>query len=275
MKKRFLHIALILIVCFFFQIFLMELTVKLYPRFNEQLEARSFNDQYDPSLARLDNVKKFTAFCDSLYGSNEISDSAKYANIVNTATRFRFQHGYTWYHFGHNYIAKILAPLVDKTLSAIVVPDDMLKYPLAACSQQSIISLKVLMDKGFKVRKVGFFEPTIGGHFCYEVFYNGGWHFYDPDREPDEKVLLDNHRPGIQYLVANPTILRAAYPRDDSSFVMSLYKSYKISNIKKLPGWKARLFQQTTKFLSYTSWIFLGLLYFYIEKKFFMPKKKK
>lgn len=251
----------------------MELTVKLYPRFNEQLEARSLTDQFDSSLSRLNSIETFTAYCDSIYGSSKITDSGRYANIVNTVTRFRFQHGYTWYHFGHNYIAKILAPFIKRDLSAIVIPDDILKYPLAACSQQSIISLKVLMDKGFQVRKVGFFAPNIGGHFCFEVKYNNGWHFYDPDREPDEKILLANQRPGIQELVANPSLLRSAYPRDDSSFIMSLYKTYKIKNITKLPGSNARLFQQATKFLSYTGWIFLGLLYFYIEKRYFTKKK--
>ena len=254
----------------------MEVTVSKFPRFNEKLETRVSSDKFDPALASLNSVDMFINFCDSVYGSKTIAanDSGKYANLVSRVIRYRFQHGYTWYHFGHNYIAKLVAPMLNKNLSAIVVPDDILKYPLAACSQQSIVGMKVLMDKGYDVRKVGFYDSTLGGHFCYEVQYGNSWHFYDPNREPDENLLNGNNRPSIEYLNEHPEILVAAYPRDDKNYVLSLYKTYKIQDEGKLPGGNARLFQQLTKFLSYTLWIFLGLLYFYIDKRFFSKKKK-
>lgn len=254
----------------------MEITVRQFPRFNSQLETRISNDKFDQSLSRINSVKSFTNFCDSIYGAKQIAvkDSGVYANLVNRVILYRFQHGYTWYHFGHNYLAKLIAPMLNKNLSSIVVPDDILKYPLAACSQQSIVGMKVLMDKGFDVRRVGFYDPKFGGHFCYEVNYANSWHFYDPNREPDEEVLDKYNRPGIQYLSEHPDVLVAAYPRDDSSFVVSLYQTYKTGGEGTLPGRNARLFQQLTKFLSYTVWIFLGLLYFYIDKRFFVKKEK-
>lgn len=253
----------------------MEITVNYFPRFNEQPETRVSTDQFDPSLARISSINNFIGFCDSVYGNSKIgtTDSGAYATLVSRVTRYRFQHGYTWYHFGHNYVAKILAPLLHKNLSAIVVPDDILKYPLAACSQQSIVAMKVLLDKGYEVRRVGFNDTIIGGHFCYEVKYGSGWHFYDPNREPDEKVLNGLDRPDIKFLNEHPDVLLAAYPKDDKAYVLSLYKTYKVGGEGKLPGGNARLFQQLTKFLSYTLWIFLGLLYFYIEHRFFTKKR--
>ena len=128
------------------------------------------------------------------------TDSGRYANMVARVIKYRFVHGYTWYHLGQNYMATILAPLVHRDLSAIVVPDDILKYPKAACSQQSLIGMHVLKDKGFIIRKVGFYDSIYGGHFCYEAKYNGSWHFFDPNREPDENILLNNGRPSIEYL---------------------------------------------------------------------------
>ena len=254
----------------------MEVTVSKFPRFNEQLETRSSKDTFDPSLEKINSTAVFINFCDSVYGAKNIApkDSGVYANLVSRVIRYRFKHGYTWYHFGHNYIAKLLAPLVHRDLSAIVIADDILKYPLAACSQQSIVGMKILMDKGYDIRKVGFYDSTIGGHFCYEVKYGNDWHFYDPNREPEEVVLNKYNRPSIKYLNEHPDILIAAYPRDNKKFVLDLYSTYKTEGEGKLPGGNARLFQQLTKFLSYTLWIFLGLLYFVFDKRFLSKKRK-
>ncbi len=251
----------------------MEVTVYISPRFNKKLETKNFDDPYDKydlSLARLNSIESLAMFCDSVYGSASIlpGDSGRYANLVSHTVRNRFQHGYTWYRFGHNYVAALLAPVLHKDLSAIVVPDDILKYPLAACSQQSIIGMKLLMDRGYSVRTVGFYDSLIGGHFCYEVKYDADWHFYDPNREPVEAVLNKYNRPGIKFLNEHPDILVAAYPQNTKEFILSLYSTYKIGKQEKLPGGNARLFQQLTKVLSYTLWIFFAILFLIINKRF-------
>ena len=135
-----------------------------------------------------------------------------------------------------------MAPLYIEILSAIVVPDDILKYPLAACSQQSIVGMKVLMDKGFNIRRVGFDDPVIGGHFCYEVNYGNDWHFFDPNREPDEVVLNKYNRPSIKFLNEHPDILIAAYPNDDKKFVLDLYSTYKTGGRRKITRWECKTF---------------------------------
>jgi hypothetical protein len=253
----------------------MEITVFFYPHFDQQTEENNPADKHDPSLLRLNSVDKLIGYCDSLYGLTTIAqnDSGTYANIVGRVIRYRFYHGYSWYHFGSNYVATLLAPLLNKNLSAIVVPDDILKYPHAACSQQSIVGMKVLMEKGYDVRPVGFYDSTVGGHFCYEIRYDNDWHFYDPNREPEEKVLNSLNRPGIRYLNQHPEVLLAAYPKDSQQLVLSLYRTYKIGKEGKLPGSNARVFQMVTKFLSYTLWFFLALLYFYLNIKFFSKKE--
>ena len=273
-KSKKVRTAFVLIISFFFQIFLFEITVLFFPRFNIQPKAVVSEEKYDPSLSRLNSVETFVTFCDSLYGSDKIAanDSDRYANIVSTVLRYRFFHGYTWYHLGHNYIAKIMAPMVHRNLSAIVVPDDILKYPKAACSQQSIVGMKVLMDKGFSVRPIGFNDSLIGGHFCYEVKYKNDWHFYDPNREPDDEFLNELNRPSIAELNTKQELLIKAYPHDSKDYVIRLYSKYSIGKGGKLPGGNARLFQKMTQILSYTLWIFIALLYLYLDKKFFSKK---
>jgi len=97
----------------------MEVTVNLYPRFDNQYESRATKEKYEPAMGRLNSIEKFNTFCDSVYGSSKIAqqDSGMFANLVSRVIQYRFIHGYTWYHFGHNYIAKLLAPLLHKNIS--------------------------------------------------------------------------------------------------------------------------------------------------------------
>jgi len=274
-KKSIFRTAFILIISFFFQIFLLEATVLFFPRFDKQPPYYLGKEKFDPSLSRINSVNSFISFCDSLNGGAIIlpTDSGRYANMVARVIKYRFVHGYTWYHLGQNYMATILAPLVHRDLSAIVVPDDILKYPKAACSQQSLIGMHVLKDKGFIIRKVGFYDSIYGGHFCYEAKYNGSWHFFDPNREPDENILLNNGRPSIEYLNHHKDILIKAYPHDSAGFVTALYSTYSYGKEGKIPGGNAILFQTATKFLSYSLWIFFALLYLFLKKKFFTTKE--
>lgn len=276
-RKKTVRWLSVLLISFFFQVFLLEVTVHYFPRYNKQPGYYLGTESFDPSLSRLNSINTLIDFCDSLNGGQKIkpTDSAQYANMVARVIRYRFVHGYTWYHLGHNYVATLLAPMVHSDLSAIVVPDDILKYPKAACSQQSIIGMKVLKDKGYLVRKIGFYDSIYEGHFCYEVKYGEKWHFYDPNREPDENVLNQHDRPSIKDLNENTALLLSAYKRDSAKFVLALYSTYKYGKSGVIPGRNAMLFQTVTSILSFTLWIFLALLYFYFERKFSLGNKKK
>ncbi|MBL0337301.1 MAG: hypothetical protein IPP73_18825 [Chitinophagaceae bacterium] len=119
----------------------------------------------------------------------------------------------------------LLSQVSMEGLSAIVIPDDILEYPYAACSQQSIILMELLKQKGFTTRKVGFQGKTTG-HFCFEVFYGNGWHFYDPDMEPDSKVLDANNRPDIQFLARHKDVLLQAYAQYPVEKVLDIFPNY-------------------------------------------------
>src|SRR5206468_12316967 len=102
---------------------------------------------------------------------------------------------------------------------------DILKYPYAACSQQSIVFMEILKRKGFNTREVGFQGKT-SGHFCFEVDYNGGWHFYDPDMEPDTIILNAYNRPGIAFLARHKDILLKAYHQYPPELIMDIFPNY-------------------------------------------------
>src|SRR6187399_3247494 len=128
-KSKIVRIIAVLIISLFFQIFLFEITVLLFPKFNEQPPIVVSEENFDPGLARLNSVSTFIDFCDSLYGSEKIAsaDSGVYTNIVSYVLRYRFFHGYTWYHLGHNYIANIFARGTHKTFCARVFSGDFKK----------------------------------------------------------------------------------------------------------------------------------------------------
>lgn len=218
---------------------------------------------FDPSLLRLNSMSRLQAFCDSVYGKKEIGvdDSAYYANMVGKILRLRFYHGYSYYYLGQNFLGWALAPVIHRDLSAIVIPDDVLKHPNAACSQQSIIGMELLKRKGFAVRKVSFYDPIErSGHFCFEVFYNGKWHYYDPDKEPELEILERLGRPSIEELTADLSLLDSVYHREDETVRRGYLLKYDYGQVNVFPAKKARLYQFGTKILSYTLFFWLLLL---------------
>ncbi len=256
----------------------------------------ALNEEYDPALARLNTLEKFKDYCDSIYNSlkpnvDKSASNGLYPGIVVQTIKQKFYHGYSHYEITDNYLAKILEPLfINKPVSAIVDPEDLVKYPMAACSQQSILFNRILTDNGYNVRKVGFNKPGFGGHFAQEVFYEGGWHFYDPNKEMDFAYLKTLNRPSVEFLANNPEILKKAYNKDAAT-MLQLFPTYSFGKPNKIEGLNALIFQKTTKILSFSIWILFFFLFVVVSKKekktslysigskdfspiFFLPNKK-
>ncbi|MGQ0739703.1 MAG: hypothetical protein ACT4OJ_11630 [Bacteroidota bacterium] len=235
------------------------------PEYNHQ-------EEYDASLLRLDNISKLTSYCDSVYSENVYAGSnvrfeSGFPLVASAIVRKRFYHGYSLYGFGNNPLAMFASKLSMNGLSAIVVPDDILKYPYAACSQQSIVLMKVLQQKGFKTREIAL-NGKLGGHFCFEVYYNGAWHFVDPNMEPDMNVLYAYNQPGIAFLAGRPDILLMAYKQYPKEKVLDLFSHYSYGKVNAPAAPRAYLFQKVTQFLSYTLWSFFLLAFIRVRKKY-------
>jgi hypothetical protein len=234
-------------------------------------------EYFDPSLMRLNSISKFANYCDSVYGNSRINplDSEYYATIVAQTLRRRFYHGFSYYKLGQNFMANILAPFINKNLSAIVIPDDILKHPNAACSQQSIVGMEVFKRKGFNVRKVEFYNKNYGGHFCFEVYYENKRHFFDPDLEPSLRTMLSLHYPSIEELSRDRALIRKLYVRHETYYMTDAVTTFSYGKVNKFPARNARIYQYITKYLSYTLWFWLILAYFFVRKKLNYSKKKK
>ena len=236
-----------------------------------------FKEDFDPTLSRLNSINKVLNYCDSLYAERsslgQIKFESTYPQIISDVIRFRFYHGYSYYRADNNFLSMFISKLTMSGLNAIVIPDDILKYPYAACSQQSIVFMEILRQKGFTTREVGFQGKT-NGHFCFEVYYEGGWHFYDPDMEPDNDVLSAYNRPCIAVLAKHQDILLKAYHQYSPDLVMDIFPNYFYGPVNSFSAPRAIIFQKITKTLSYTIWIFFLLLFIMTRKKYLRLSNK-
>lgn len=242
-------------------------------RFNHSTLGFNHIEDYDPSLSRLNSLSKLTAYCDSLYNSSAHSSNPEefqkeYPNLAAKIVRQRFYHGYSYYGFEDNYIALLFSKVSQPGYSAIVIPDDILRHPNASCSQQSIVMMQLLEKKGFKTRKISFLGKKYGGHFCFETFYNGDWHFFDTNMEPDLAVLNAYNRPGISFLAAHPDILTKAYSRYPSEEILDIFPTYAYGPVNKFPAPNAAMFQKVSGILSYTIWLFFLAAYLFVRRRY-------
>jgi hypothetical protein len=261
---------------------LLQLTGDSNPlsKFDYKRPANSRVEDYDPSLIRLNSLDKLERYCDSLslnvaYTAKTGEFEKRYSDIVSSVVRRRFYHGYSYYGFSNNYLSVLFSKLTNPGYKAIVIPDDILDYPFAACSQQSIVMMEVLKAKGFKTRKISFNGKKSGGHFCFEIFYNQSWHFYDPNMEPDVAVLNKYDRPDIAYLSNHPDILTAAYKQYPQEEVLDIFPNYTYGKVNIFPAPRAIVFQKVTKFLSYTIWLFFLISFLLIRRKYKQITSKK
>jgi hypothetical protein len=220
-------------------------------------------DMFDSSLLWINSVEKLQTYADQIFASHNYlsTDTAAYAEIVSGIVKKRFYYGYSHYGIGHNYMASAIAPFTGMELDAIVLPDDILKYPNAACSQQSIVAIEILKKEGFKYRKVGFFTKEYGGHFAFEIFYSNGWHFYDPTLEAIDAPVSD--RPSIAELNKRQGLLLSTYDYLGTDKAVKTFRAFFYDKENAALAPMASLFQRTTLILSYSIWlIFLaGLIW--------------
>lgn len=240
--------------------------------YNHSMPTYNGQEDFNPALLRINSISKLERYCDSVYAVKyatqpDVNFEESYPGIVTAAVRDRFYHGYSNYSFKNNLPAVLFEPLTGKNMSAIVLPDDILKYPYGACSQQSIVVMELLRKKGLLTRVVGF-NGKMGGHFSFETYYNGTWHFFDPNMEPDQAVLNKYNQPGIAFLASNPSILLAAYKNIPTEKTLDLFLNYSYGKPNATVAPWATPYQKVTKFLSYTLWIFFLMAFIWTRRKY-------
>jgi hypothetical protein len=179
--------------------------------------------------------------------------------IVANLVRRRFFHGYSNYSLRDNWIAALLGRYVWYDLSAIVDPDDLMKYPMASCSQCSLVMMAALNKLGIPSRKVG-----LQGHFALEARIGGKWYYADANEEPDfrtiggRKSLKEILSSGEEFALYSNTAL-------DSNRIKNMFAQPYFGEEDIFEAPNALVFHKVTGFLSYWLWLFpASFLYLHI-----------
>jgi len=188
--------------------------------------------------------------------------------LTERVIRKRFYHGASEYGAGRNYIAAAIGPFIHHDLDIIVLPEDIMKYPYAICSQQSQVMMTLLKKKGYDYRNVGFH-----GHYSFEIKYNNKWHFFDPNMEPDAELLNKRDRPGIAELVADKELLFACYHYWNKDHIAKMFPTYYYKKPNAAIAPNATIFQRITYILSYSLWLFFVFAYLLITM--LLPSKRR
>jgi hypothetical protein len=235
------------------------------------IKAQNINERYDPGLGRLTDLDRFDNYIDSLKQERNIpGNSFKEVFLINSVIERRFYHGYSKYSIHDNFLAYIAGKYIWSALSAIVIPNDILKHPNAACSQQAIIMMEVLKYRGYQVRKLG-----LTNHFILEVFCDNDWKVFDPNKEPTLQGFSHN---AIPVYLQNGA-LNKAYSSLSENEVETMFKVAKIGKVNEFPAKNARLFHIVTKFISQYFVVFLVafllVIWFVLNKTVKVSPQKK
>lgn len=246
-----------LLLCAFILLFLNFLPIHL-----ELLAASGHPwESFDPVLAnRLQPIDQMEALIDSEANARGVDmRSVAYGNIAVRAVRQRFYHGYSRYSLKENWIAAVAGKLFWSQLSAIVLPEDIMKYPMAACSQQSIVLMELFRRKGIDYRKVGFEH-----HFALEGEFGNAWYLFDPDMEPDFSTFPHN---SYSTLKKQGTLLQVYQNRLDPAEIANGFTHQYYGRINEAAAPNAALFHQVTKALSKVLWVFPFLIWMLLYLK--------
>lgn len=166
---------------------LLLVTVSIYSVSIPQKEDYKTNFGYKWEQYNSDYFLKFQTVDDILKSADlqfhdRDKNTLEYFQFIDDIIRKRFYHGYSYYNWDENPIAYLAGKIFWADLSAIVIPDDILKHPMAACSQQSIVMMEALKQRNIPYRMVGFKH-----HYALEAFIENEWRFFDANMEAKYK----------------------------------------------------------------------------------------
>jgi hypothetical protein len=221
-------------------------------------------EAFSPTMAiELNSTDKIQHYIDAIATEKKVDKNAlAYINIIAATLRERFYHGYSYYNCKQNWMAFIAGKIIWQDVAAIVIPNDILQYPMAACSQQELVFIQLLKNNHIDYRKVIFKH-----HFALEALVNGKWYFFDTNLEPK---FVNNNRESLQNIIIKNQLDTIYSGRILSSSIDSMLGSPTYGKVNEFPAKNALLFQQVTKFLSNWLWIIPFLLW--CRMQFFSKK---
>lgn len=179
----------------------------------------------------------------------DTADKLEQFEVLVRLMRQRFVHAYSVYGMQENWIAVLAGRFIWRDLSAKVIPDDILKGEVAACSQVSLVLMEACRRLNIPSRKVG-----LKGHYAMEAFINNQWYFCDANLKPDFSAI--NGRKSLEEIIKNKEQFKLyANTKLDSANVAFKFSSIAYGDVNANHAPRAYFFQATTKELSHWGWL--------------------
>lgn len=203
-------------------------------------------DEYIPALGRIRTLDDAAAAVPAFEDPNESSRQKRIADAIDRLLRARFFHGYSELRPDQDWVAALAGHLWFD-LQVPVLPDDILKFRRAACSQQAIVFMALLKRYGIEYGAVTFPDP---GHFAAAAKIDGQWLYYDSDGEP-----VRDGFPVAQVLKGK--YLTEIYPGDFGRglHAAALRGTARLQHVDRNPAPRGALFEQATTWFSRFGWL--------------------
>lgn len=221
----------------------------------------TIHEKFDPSLSRLNSLALLSTYADSVTRFKNLTPGTlDYVIEMKNIVSYRFYHKYATQSLNENWIASAAQKITGLYLSSKIQSNDILTRAYGYCGQQNIVLKDLLEMHGIQGRVLYF--PN---HFVLQALVNGQWCFFDADGEP-------NLKPSQRYnkaWLASPDSLAIAYNKD-TGWVNRTFGNpiqYRVARLDEIRGPRAQLFQDITKLLSRTAFLFPLLLYVYLKLK--------
>ena len=221
-------------------------------------------EAFSPTMAiTLNSIDKVQNYIDAIANKEKVQkNTLPYINIIAATLRERFYHGYSYYNCQQNWMAYMSGKVIWQDLAAIVIPNDILQYPMAACSQQELVFIQLLKNNHINYRKIIFKH-----HFALEAAVGEKWYFFDTNLEPN---FIHNNRESLQQIISNKQLDAIYSGRILSNTIDSMLGTPKYGKINEFPAKNALLFQQVAKFLS--NWFWIIPLVYLCKRQFYSKK---
>lgn len=227
---------------------------------NEELPYNKL-ERYNPELGSINSIDKLEKCVDEAAALKHIDvHSPEYGLLLSYIISCRFYHGFSHWKMNENWIASVGEKITGIGLACKVQPEQLMKHPDAACSQQAMIMMEVLKRKKIDYRKVGF--PH---HYALEINTGNHWYYFDPNMEPAMNLKERLHE---NWKGSNDSLKKyyAVNKHQNVSYQFGNGQQAIIGPINEIPAKNLRLFQGATAVMSKILWCF-PLIFLYARKR--------
>ena len=228
---------------------------------NEQFVYNN-TERFNPALANINSIDKLEKYVDREARIKNIDiHSPEYAVLLSYFISCRFYHGFSHWKMNENWIAAVGEKITGVGLSCKVQPDDIMKHPDAACSQQALVMMEILKRKRIDYRKVGF--PH---HYAIEINAAGKWYYFDPNMEPTMNLSQRLHE---NWKENNDSLKKYYNPANHPflSYQFGVGQKACFGPVNEIPARHLSLFQSGTAILSKILWAFPLLILVVLKRK--------